>query len=195
MTTVLAPPHQESNLIQEAFAGNREAFGQLTGLHLPRALALATGIVGNRLDAEEMVQEATLKAWKARDSFVQSRSFFPWFYRILRNHCIQFLRREKLRKTQSLEVQVDDATSIPVLADRSAPLPEELVQSSECGELIGTALSRLTPQDREVLVLKHFDGLTYRQIAEALTIPLGTVMSRLSSARKRLRALLPEEAI
>lgn len=191
-TQVLSPRDQESALLQQALQGDRRAFGQLVSLHHSRALALATSLVGNREDARDLVQESCLKSYRALDRFVPGRPFFPWYYRILRNACIQHIRARKVRRSQPLTRTDPDGEAYGEPPDHDAPLPEELVSRDERSRLIGEALVRLSPADSEILILKHFDGLSYKEIAEALSIPVGTVMSRLHAARRRLRQLVPD---
>lgn len=189
-----SPPQEaETVLLELAMRGDRQAFGELLTRHQPRALALAAELVGSREEARDLLQEAALKAWRALGSFVPGRPFFPWFYRILRNACIQHLRARKLRRTAPLQVEGEggEATALE-LPDRAAPLPEELLDQDESSRLLAAALVRLPPADAEILMLRHFQDLSYQEIAEALSIPVGTVMSRLHMARRRLRQLLPE---
>lgn len=187
-------PSREECLLQDALEGDRRAYGELVQIHQARAMALATGIVGSREDARDLYQEACLKAFRALHSFVPGRPFFPWFYRILRNACIQHLRSKKVRKSVSLHKQDDSGEAVSDIPDTVSPRPEEIVEKDESSRRIGEALTRLSPADREILTLKHFDGLSYKEIAEALAIPVGTVMSRLHVARRRLRNLVPELA-
>ncbi|MBC8328964.1 MAG: RNA polymerase sigma factor [Planctomycetes bacterium] len=194
MTVDAAPRSLEQELLDAALGGDRQAFGELALLHQPRAIAMAAGILGSREEARDLVQESCLKAYRALDTFVPGRPFFPWFYRILRNSCIQQLRRRKVRRTSSLTRTNPDEEPAPELADAAAPLPEDIVARDERSDLVGQALIRLPASDREILMLKHFDGLTYKEIAAALSIPVGTVMSRISTARQRLRKLLPDLA-
>ncbi|KAA3613427.1 MAG: RNA polymerase sigma factor [Planctomycetota bacterium] len=194
MTPQVLSRDQEQDLLQDALQGNRRAFGELVQLHQARAMALAVGIVGNREEARDLYQEACLKSFKALRSFVPGRPFFPWFYRILRNACIQHLRSRRVRRSVSLQRQDDDGDYAFDLVDTTTPSPEELVERDARSQALGTALTRLSPADREILTLKHFDGLSYKEIAEALSIPIGTVMSRLHVARRRLRKLVPELA-
>jgi RNA polymerase sigma-70 factor (ECF subfamily) len=194
MSTLAPPPTAEceADLLKLALGGDRHAFGELTSIHQSRSLALAAGIVGNRDDALDVFQDSVLKAWQALDRFVPGKPFFPWFYRILRNGCIQQLRRRKVRFATSLSTINQDGNPLPDPIDQDAPQAHEILARDESSQLLACTLVRLTPKDREILMLKHFDGLTYRELADALSIPVGTVMSRLSTARKRLRNLLPE---
>lgn len=191
---VLTARSREGELLQRSLRGDRKAYGELLSLHQPRALALATGIVGNREDALEMVQDASLKSFKGLPGFVPGKPFFPWFYRILRNTCIQHLRKRRLRRSLPLVPTHPDGESFGEPPDRDAPLPEEIVSRDERSRRVGAALVRMPPRDAEILILKHFDGLSYKEIAEALAVPAGTVMSRLHAARRRLRKMVPELA-
>ncbi len=182
---------RDQALLEQALQGDRVAYGQLADRYQARSLALATGILGNRDDALETLQEAYLKSWKALSLFVHGKPFFPCFYRILRNACIQRIRRRKIRQTLPFQAKNSDGDTLPEPVDIASPRPEELLAQDEASQLVAQALSRLLTSDREILTLKHFDGLTYREIADSLGIPVGTVMSRMSTARKRLRKLLP----
>ena len=182
---------RDQALLEQALQGDRVAYGQLADRYQARSLALATGILGNRDDALETLQEAYLKSWKALSLFVPGKPFFPWLYRILRNACIQRIRRRKIRQTLPFQAKNSDGDTLPEPVDIASPRPEELLAQDEASQLVAQALSRLLTSDREILTLKHFDGLTYREIADSLGIPVGTVMSRMSTARKRLRKLLP----
>ncbi len=192
MNQLASPPGKplEKELLESALTGDRQAFGDLAALHQPRCLALAAGIVGNRDDALDVFQDSVLKAWGAFDRFVPGKPFFPWFYQILRNACIQQLRSRKIRHTSSLSTTNLEGNALPEPVDLSAPQPHELLAKDERSQHLANALARMSTNDREVLILKHFDGFTYREIADSLSIPVGTVMSRLSTARKRLRKLL-----
>ena len=185
---------REEALLRQAIGGDRTAYGDLLILHQPRALALATGIVGNREDALDLVQEACFKSYRALKSFIPGRPFFPWFYRILRNACIQHLRSRRVRRSVPLLRQVVGESHVIEPEDRSAMLPEDIVARDENSKRVGDALVRLASADAEILMLKHFDGLSYKEIAASLSIPVGTVMSRLHAARRRLRKLVPESA-
>jgi len=181
--------HEEEALLERSLDGDREAFGRLLELHHGRALALALNLVGRREDARDLVQEAALKAWRGLPGFVRGRPFFPWYYRILRNACIQHLRGARLRRTRSL---AGEAEELRELDDPSGLRPEDLVEAEEQSRILARALADLPRADAELLLLKHQQGLSYREIAETLGIPAGTVMSRLYTARRRLRALVPE---
>jgi RNA polymerase sigma-70 factor (ECF subfamily) len=177
-------------------AGNREAFDRLVQLLRGRAFHVAHSLVGSREDALELSQEALLKVYRARDTFRDGEPFLPWFHRILRNTCFSFLREEGRLKPHSLSSAPDGEAGDErqgqdwEIADGESPLPSEHMEGAERAELFWKAFRCLRAHDREILALRHFDDRSYQQISEALEIPIGTVMSRLFHARRRLRERL-----
>lgn len=166
--------------IQKCSAGNWEAFRYLVEKYQARAIGHALAIVGNREDALDAVQEAFLDAFQALGGFDSGRPFYPWLYAILRNCCFKLLAGRKRIEAGSLEdVQTE------ILAPASGLSREEALA-------LELALLRLSPEDRELVTLKHLDGLSYRELAEMLGIAEGTVMSRLYYARQRLRERLAQ---
>ncbi len=154
-----------------------------------RAFHVARALVGSRDDAMELTQEAFLKVYKARESFREGEPFLPWFHRILRNACYSFLRDRGRVKERSISERgpgVDEDAPDYDIADGVAG-PLDVAESGERAELFWVAFRLLSARDREILSLRHFDELAYKEIAEALSIPEGTVMSRLFHARRRLR--------
>jgi RNA polymerase sigma-70 factor (ECF subfamily) len=161
--------------IQNCRAGDREAFRHLVEKYQAQAVGHALAIIGVREDALDAVQEAFLDAFQALGSFDQERQFYPWLYAILRNRCFKLLASRKRLEVSSLgEIHTE------ILATTSSLSPEELMA-------LERALLALSPEDRELITLKHLDGLSYRELAERLGIAEGTVMSRLYYARQRLR--------
>lgn len=142
---------------------------------LPRAAGYAWSVVRNREDAEDAVQEAALKAYRNRHRYDCTRPLKGWWFAIVRNCCLDLVRR----RPRSPVVPADDDT-LPAREPPSPYLHEDLHQS----------LARLSPPHREILELRYFGDCSYRDIAEALGIPEGTVMSRLHAARGALAALL-----
>jgi RNA polymerase sigma-70 factor, ECF subfamily len=164
--------------IQNCRAGDREAFRHLVEKYQAQAVGHALAIIGVREDALDAVQEAFLDAFQALGSFDQERQFYPWLYVILRNRCFKLLASRKRLEVSSLgEIHTE------ILAPTSSLSPEELMA-------LERALLALSPEDRELITLKHLDGLSYRELAERLGIAEGTVMSRLYYARQRLRERL-----
>lgn len=162
----------DSATVQRWLEGDPDAFRVLVERYQGRALGHAVAIVRNRDEAEEAVQDAFLDVHRALRTFDRERGFYPWFYAILRNRCYKLLARRR-------KEAVDHAARLDLLEAQAMPVDHRLA--------IERALAALTPADREVVMLRHFDGLSYAELAASLGIPIGTVMSRLFNARKRLR--------
>lgn len=157
-------------------AGDKDAFRRLVERYQADAIGHALAILANREDALDAVQEAFLDAFQALGRFDLERRFYPWFYTILRNRCFKLAAGRKRREAISLE---DIVIIAPAMG---APIEDVLS--------LERALLELSPEERELIALKHLDGLSYEELAERLEIPEGTVMSRLYHARKRLRERL-----
>lgn len=160
--------------IERCQAGDADAFRHIVERYQTEAMGHALAILGNREDAEDAVQEAFVRAFRAMARFEAGRPFYPWFYTILRNGCFKLAARRPARTDEAdlpLEIFV-------------APADDD----GQCqSRLLEEALWRLSAADRELITLKHLDGLSYAALAERLEIPAGTVMSRLYHARLRLR--------
>ena len=164
----------DSAAIRRCRQGEQEAFRHLVELYQRQAIAHATAILGNREDAQDAVQEAFVDAFRALKTFDETRAFYPWFYVLLRNRCYKLAARRR---------ETDDIEEIEIVAPVSGPATEQTLA-------LERALLSLDREDREIVMLKYFDGLTYDELAERLHIPRGTVMSRLFHARRRLHAKL-----
>jgi RNA polymerase sigma-70 factor (ECF subfamily) len=167
----------DADVIQQCRSGRRDSFRALVERYQVEAFGHALAILGHREDALDCVQDAFLAAFQSIDRFDVSREFYPWFYVVLRNRCY---KQFDVRKRRG-EVGVDP--------DRC-----ELIAAPQDGRVdeLEDALWALAPQDREIITLRHFEGLTYTELATRLCVPTGTVMSRLYNARRRLRELLDE---
>ncbi|MCZ6597777.1 MAG: RNA polymerase sigma factor [Planctomycetota bacterium] len=165
--------------------GDTAAFDELIVQLRGRAFTVAHVLVGSREDALDLCQEAFFKTYRARDTYRESEPFLPWFHRILRNTCFSFLRKHRRLKHVSLSGRADDQSEWEIADDEPGPH-----HGAEHGEMIVAfrrAYEKLSARDREILALRHFRDLSYREIAHSLDIPEGTVMSRLFHARRRLR--------
>ena len=175
--------------------GDAQAFDALVERLRGRAFHVARGLVGTREDALDLAQEAFLRVYRARESFREGEPFLPWFHRILRNACFSFLRDERRGERRSLSAHGADAE--PDAPDREieddAPPPAAAIESDERARAFWRGFARLSARDREILALRHFEELSYREIAHTLGIPEGTVMSRLFHARRRLRDALGDD--
>ena len=183
------PVPDDRELVLRAQSGDREAFGQLVERYMRRAYFAALGLVGRHEDALDLSQEAFARAYRARRSIDPDRPFFAWFYQILRRLCFNHTRDRRSRR------RALDAARHWIeleMADRSSPDPDRAVEREQAGRRVRAAIGSLPERDREVLVLKEFEGLRYREIAELVGIPEGTVMSRLYAARRRLAQAMEE---
>ena len=178
----------EQAILIRAREGDREAFAELVGAHGRDAFRIALGFVGNEEDARDMVQEAFLKALRHIHRFDVQRPFFPWFYSILRNLCFNFIAK-KGRHGECALVCESDGGIDPVGNEMD---PFQNLIGSERAEYIWSALGQLGADHREIIVLRHFQDLSYNEIADLLEIPRGTVMSRLYYARGALRKALED---
>lgn len=170
----------DASLVMDIKSGNRKALGILVERHKKLAYRLALGLVGNKDDAYDISQEAFLRVYRSADTYDSSQPFLPWFYRIVSNLCRTWLRRRGRRDHRM--VDVEDTSFL--LVDESNP--EAALEQKEAVGILRKALLALSYDDREIITLQHFRGMSYDEIAELLCIPRGTVMSRLYYARKKL---------
>ncbi len=170
--------------------GDPAAFDELTSALRNRAFQLARAWVGSREDALELSQEAFLKTFRARDTYREGEPFLPWFHRILRNTCFSFLRSTKRLRARSLSGGREEGEPDWEITDTESPAPTDGLGAEERRTVFWQGFRRLAARDREILGLRHFQELTYSEIARELQIPEGTVMSRLFHARRRLREAL-----
>lgn len=176
----------EKALVQRAAEGDSAAFETLVERYQQQVFNLALRMVNSRADAEDLAQEAFIRAWRALPSFHQSAQFSTWLYRLTSNICIDFLRAQKRRKVVSLTMLQDDEDKQWDLPDGD-PLPEQRMIDREEREALGRAFRALDPDYRQVLTLRIVNGCSYQEIGEILNLPEGTVKSRLSRAREQLR--------
>ena len=175
----------ERDLIQRWKRGDKRAFEALVRRHMTDAFYVAYGYVGNAEDARDLSQEAFIKAYQARARFDEERPFYPWLYRILKNHCLNFVTRGRHH------ISLDDENEHREIASPAATALEDM-EENERKRLVRVAIDRLSEDHREIIVLKNFKEHSYKEIAEVLGIPIGTVMSRLFYARQALRIIIEE---
>lgn len=176
----------EANLLRRCRAGDERAFAALVERYRKPVLALAFDLLGDPEEAEDAAQEVFVAVYRSLPSFRGEASFFSWLYRITVSVCGRF--REKRSRTQVLPLE--EASDLPT-AEREDPWV--VLAKRKRQRQVRAAIASLSPPYREVVILRHFHDLSYREIAAALKIPVGTVMSRLSAARAKLRELLQEE--
>ena len=155
-----------------------------------RAHRVAMGLVGNREDAHDLSQDAYVRAFRARRRLDPGRPFFPWYYQILRRLCFNFLRDRKLHrgKLEGFTPWLVETAEQRAAGDR----PDRAVERAGLARRLAAAIEALPDHERETFVLREYEGLSYREIAELSEIPQGTVMSRLYNARRRLATLLED---
>jgi RNA polymerase sigma-70 factor (ECF subfamily) len=171
----------ESELIVHAQQGDRKAFGELVRCHREMVVNVVYRMCGDANLAEDAAQEAFIRAWKYLPNYQPRSPFRNWVYRIAANVALDTLRRE--RETVDLDVEM-----LPLISSDIGP--EETMERVERGERVREAVLALPTSSRAVLVLREYEGLSYREIADTLSIPIGTVMSRLNYARNQLRKSL-----
>jgi RNA polymerase sigma-70 factor (ECF subfamily) len=153
--------------------------------HLDAAYNLARWLMGNHADAEDVVQDAYVRALAGADRF-RGGDQRTWLLSIVRNGCYSSHRRQRVRRATDFDEAVHGEDTV-------TPSPEQRTIDRDTSRRVRLAVERLTPDFREVIVLREFEGLSYKEIAEVVAAPIGTVMSRLSRARAELQAALAEE--
>ena len=185
---------QDCSLVREAQGGNQAAFEQLVHTYDQAVLRLALRLTGSASDAQDIHQEAFLKVYKKLDGFRFECSFSTWIYRIVTNVCLDHLRRNRARKKNSgLEVN-DDELLNQLSDDRPGNNPEQQLLDQELSAQILRALRRLTPRERMVFDLRHFQGLKLRSVSEILNASEGSVKMTFFRATRKLRFQLGKYA-
>src|ERR1700731_1650176 len=184
----------DTMLIREAQRGDRAAFEELVRHYDQAVLRLALHLTGSEHDAQDVYQDAFLKAFKNIGSFRFECSFYTWIYRIVTNLCLDHLRKRQTRKEDPQMVM--DASGQPVdgldrvCDDRAGASPERDLVRRELGAKINQALTKLTPRERMVFELKHYQGLRLRTIGEMLNTTEETAKNTLFRATQKLRSAL-----
>ena len=173
-------------LIHEAARGDAYAFEQLMRRHEGRMYAVALRMCGNREDAQDCVQDAMLRVYRALDRFKGQSSFSTWVYRITMNTCLDELRRRKVRASSSLDTLLESGWSPSDEEDT----PERHALRSEQKAALGRAINDLPEDMRAAIVLRELHGLSYEEISDVLAVNVGTIKSRISRGREKLRQLI-----
>jgi len=183
----------ELDLVKRSQAGDTEAFDELVTRYRARVFSMIYNMVHNEQDAWDLAQDSFLKAWRSVGRFRSQSSFYTWIYRIVMNVAIDWLRKKHVRGG---DAEFDDAIQLTQIEPASKtvpkmePLPHQTMERSEIRARIEKAIGQLSPEQRAVILMKEIDDMQYHEIAEALGCSIGTVMSRLFYARKKLQNLL-----
>lgn len=184
----------EREWLLRAKQGDGAAFGDLVCCHQTAVFNIAYRLLGRRQDAEDATQEAFMRAYRALDNFDVERPFAPWIKRITTNLCYNWLEKERIRPAVTaadLNREGEENTDLDELAN-SPTTPEHILAAAEQSDLVRAALLQLSPRYRVVVELRHFQDLSYDEIAEILERPLSDIKSDLFRGRKKLAQLLKE---
>jgi len=181
---------EEAAVIRRVGEGDVNAFEALVAAYEKNVYNLALRMTGNAQDAEDMAQEAFIKAYNSLPSFRGDSKFSVWLYRIVSNVCLDFLRRQNRRPTASLSVEDEDGEETQFDVPDESQSPELLLERSLTRDAVQRGLLSLSGEQRQILLLREIQGLSYEEIAQALDLETGTVKSRIFRARKRLCAFL-----
>jgi RNA polymerase sigma-70 factor (ECF subfamily) len=162
----------ESEVIRQVKKGNREAYQVIVERYMQRAYYIALGFVRNSQDAMDISQDSFIKAFRKIKRFDPEKSFFPWFYKLLKNLCLDHIKR----RSRIQEIPLDEARIL-----------NEEREDREMKEILWRGIETLSFEQKEVIILRYFQQFSYQEIAEITAKPVGTVMSSLFYAKKRLK--------
>jgi RNA polymerase sigma-70 factor, ECF subfamily len=184
----------ERKLVDAARRGDADAFKQLVLKHQRKAYAVALGMVHDADEARDICQDAFLKAHKNLAGFEGDAQFFTWLYRIVANLCIDHLRKRRGERMEFDEtIAGEDANDDSGIAPRRLGFdPGRALADKELRQHLHAALEKLSPAHRSVLVMREVEGLSYKEMADMMNCSIGTIMSRLFHARKKMQTLLLE---
>jgi RNA polymerase sigma-70 factor, ECF subfamily len=187
---------EDRGLIARAQQGDTVAFRALVERHQRRAFAIALSLVRDENDARELVQDAFLRVFKGLNSFQGGSSFFTWLYRIITNLSIDLIRKpgRQLVDIDESRFEGDDSqeAEFPLLSRVDGSDPADVVRRREIAGRIHAALDALPPYHRGVIVMREIEGLSYEEMAQAMGVSKGTIMSRLFHARQKLQKALTD---
>jgi RNA polymerase sigma-70 factor (ECF subfamily) len=183
---------KDDALVKAARRGDMRAFEELVARHRDKIFARAFSMMRNEEDAVDLSQEAWVKGWQRLKQFQGESSFATWMTRIVINLCLDQLRRQKRHRIESIEGLDEESGGV----ERQMPVvtvnPTERLERGELREKIDGAMGKLSEEHRTVLVLHEFEEMEYKEIAKTVDCSIGTVMSRLFYARRKMAALLAD---
>lgn len=179
----------DKNLIQKYLDGDESIFSLIVDIYLKSILNFSYKLVGSQKDAEDITQEVFLKVWKSLKKFDIEKSFKTWIFAIARNTCIDFLRKKKEIPISYFDDEEGDNILEDSLVDNGLK-PDEVFMVGENKEMIENALSKISFMQKEVLILRYMNEMTFDEISEILNIPLNTIKSHHSRALIKMRNIL-----
>ena len=186
----MAVEQSDAELARQALAGSETAYRDLVARYATPAVNFVYRFVRDRSVAEDLAQDGFLRVYQRLGTYDPERKFSSWFFQVLRNITIDYLRVNRL-PTASLD-ELQDESGREAAVDRDSVSPEQAAQQGELAVAMAAALARIRPEYRECVVLRYQEGLTHPEIAEILRLPPGTVKTYLHRARKELADLLAE---
>jgi len=182
----------DATLVRAAQKGDTEAFEELVARHRDKIYARAWSMVRNEDEAVDLSQEAWVKGWQRLKQFHSESSFGTWITRIVINLCLDELRKRKRQRVESIQEMDEESGGVERQMPAVIVNPTERLERGELRQRIDRAMGQLSHEHRTVLVLHEFEEMEYKQIAKAMECSIGTVMSRLFYARRKLAALLAD---
>ena len=192
MVEIVYSSAEDAALVRAAQKGDTDAFEELVARHRDKIYARAFSMMRNEDEAIDLSQEAWVKGWQRLVQFQGDSSFATWITRIVINLCLDELRKQKRRRTESIEEMDEESGGV----ERQMPVvttnPTERLERGELRQRIDQALAQMSHEHRTVLVLHEFEEMEYKEIAKTMDCSIGTVMSRLFYARRKLASLLSD---
>jgi RNA polymerase sigma-70 factor, ECF subfamily len=196
LDATLSDSDEDFRLVALAQQGDLSAYDALVTRHRGRIFAMIRNMIHQEADAWDLSQEVFIKAWNALPRFEAKARFSTWLYRIAHNAVYDWIRKRKIESAGELNDEIferERIDSASFTTPSGGESPDATMAHGELRVKIEIALSKLSPEHREVVILKDVQGLSYKEIAEAMSSTLGTVMSRLFYARQKLQTLLKDE--
>jgi RNA polymerase sigma-70 factor (ECF subfamily) len=185
----------DTELVRKVKAGDDRAYDELTKLYKDALYSIIYRMVHNKQEAEDLSQEAFLKAYNSIDSFNEEYAFSTWLFKIATNNCIDFFRKRKLQ-TYSMEqtIRYKGEEITKEYAD-SDPSVEKIMIRKENSSIIKTAIENLPPKYKQAILLRHTEEKSYEEISRIMNLPLGTVKARIFRAREMLKKSLKNKLL
>ena len=182
--------YDDVQLVKQAKRGDLLAYEELVARHRDKIYARAFSMMRNEEDAFDLSQEAWIKGWRRLKQFQGDSSFATWMTRIVINLCLDLMRKHKRQRAESIENLSEESGGVERQMPVENPNPTEGLERAELRKRIDAAMEQLSEAHRTVLILHEFEQLEYKQIAKRMNCSLGTVMSRLFYARRRMASLM-----